>query len=196
MTDPTPDLAELWRRLAVLEPAPLRDTPLSELAAEFFAENWRAVQPLLAAAPRLRLVPCTPALRAFEFTLDLPFLRQAQPGEPVQVAAPPIRGTLAYRPDPFAIDGERPAVCVLVDRAHGLLHPNYSRAFGILCLGALPGGPLPLQPLLEHLYAILTYANLSTLDVADPDAAAWFAATPEALAGLPPAAPLWGRGAA
>lgn len=196
MTDPSPDLADLLRRLAALEPSPDADAPLSRLATEFFAGNWDAAQTLLAAAPRLRVEPHPPAHRTFDFSLDVPYLRQHRPGDAVSLAPGPVRGTILYRADPFETGPDQPSVCVLVSRDSGLLHPNYSRTFGILCLGALPRGPLPLTNLLEHLYSILTYANVSTVDPADHEAADWFRQDPDALSALPTATPLWGVGAA
>ena len=188
-------LAALLRRLAILE-GPLPDTPQGRLAAEFFAGNWETAQPLLASAPRLRVTPHSAAYRTFDFEFALPFKHQPRPGDPVTIAPGPIRGTIVYRHDPFTLDTLQPAVCVLVDSALGMLHPNVSRAYGAVCLGRLPDGPIALDALLEHLHAVLSYANVSTEDPADPAAAAWFVADPDPLAGLPPSRPLWGRGAA
>ncbi len=196
MTDQTPDLADLLRRLSLLEPSTEADAPITQLAAEFFAGNWDAAQPLLSGAPKLRIEPHLPARRVLDFTLAIPYLRQHRPGEGVDVAAGPLRGTIVYRADPFEAGLDQPSVCVLIGRDTGLLHPNYSRLFGILCLGALPRGPMQLTTLLEHIYSILTYANVSTVDPADHDAAEWFAEGREALAALPAATPLWGKGAA
>jgi hypothetical protein len=48
-----------------------------------------------------------------------------------------------------------------------------------------------LSDLLEHLYSILTYANFSTTDPADFEAAQYFAHAPHALDGLHDPEPLF-----
>jgi len=186
-----PALDDLLRRLAALEYEPRSDTPIARLTAEFLRNNWANAQALLARAPRLQVRPQSPALRSFDFTLDVPFKRQRHPGGTIDVAPGPIRGRIAYRADVFAAADE-PVVGVMIDPSLGLVHPNYSRLFGVLCLGHMPAGPMPLDRLLEHVYSILTYENVSSSDAADPGAAVYFANDPNARQGLPPAAPLWG----
>lgn len=196
MTDPRPfDLEALLRRLAALEGAAAADTPIARLTAEFLHNNWANAQALLAKAPRLRVRPQSPALRAFDFEFDVAFKRQRQEGGTIDVAPGPIRGRIAYRSDVFTATPDEPVVGVMIDPRAGLLHPNYSRRHGVLCLGHMPAGPLPLDHLLEHLYGILTYQNVSASDAADPGAAVYFANDQDARAGLPPVAPLWGGGA-
>jgi hypothetical protein len=190
------DLATLLQRLAALDAAPIPASPTGRLTAEFFRHNWDHAQPLLRKSPRLRVRPHTSAARAFAFELRVPFKRQRHPDAPIDVAPGPLCGDIVYAPDLFGAPAEQPPVAVLIDRRLGLLHPNYSRRFGVLCLGHLPPGPVPLDALLEHIYGIATYQNVSTSDPADPEAAAWFAHDPDALAGLPAPAPLWEGGVA
>lgn len=191
MTQRTIDLVDLLRRLAARELQAAPNTPTARLSAEFFRHNWENVQPLLASTTRLRLRPQSASARTFDFELDVPFKRQRHPAAPIDVAPGPIRGSIVYRADVYTA-GDEPVVGVLIDPTQGLLHANYSRLHGVLCLGHLPAGPFPLDALLEHLYTILTYQNLSLVDPADADAANYFASDPHARDGIPAAAPLWG----
>jgi hypothetical protein len=85
-----------------------------------------------------------------------------------------------------------PAVAVLVERRLGFLHPNYSRRYGILCCGELPGGPIPLDLLFEnYIYGIITYQNRRPTDPADVEAARYFALEPDAMEGLENVEPLY-----
>lgn len=196
MTTPTIDLVALLRRLATLALEDVPDTPSARLSAEFFQHNWASVQPLLAKAPRLRLHPRSATPRILDFELDVAFKRQLRPAGPIDLAAGPLCGTIVYAADLFCGAATQPLVTVLIDPALGLLHPNFSRLHGVLCLGHLPPGPFPLDALLEHLYTILTYQNVSAADPADAGAAVWYANDPHPRAGLPPTRPLWGGGAA
>ncbi len=190
MTQPRPGLLDLLRRLAAHESEPVLDTPTARLSAEFFKHNWQNAQPLLGQTTRLRVQPQSAMARTLDFELDVPFKRQLRVGAPIDIAPGPVRGTIVYRHDLFSV-GDEPVVAVLIDPALGLLHANYSRLYGVLCLGHLPPGPFPLDALLEHLYTILTYQNVSTADPADPDAAIYFASDPRAREGIPAAQPLW-----
>jgi hypothetical protein len=188
-------LARLFASPGILDLDPA-ETAIEAASEEFFHHNWRnARDGLLSKTRRMRLWPIGPVPRVFRFEVDRPYLRQRSPSAPVERAAGPIRGTIGYDPDALRSGGgaafDAPGVWVLLDPDLALLHPNYSRRHGFLCLGRLPGGPLPLEALLVHLYTILSYQNRSTADPADADAAAYFAAVPEALEALPAAEPLY-----
>ena len=165
-------------------------TPAGSAAREFFLNGWlEAEEGLLARSSIVRVTPRgLPAPTAFELEFDVPYKRQRPDGE-VELAPGPLRGALFYRSDPFDPEIAGTQVQVLLED-HSLLHPNFSRRYGALCLGALPPA-LSLEPLLELLYAIVSYQELSVDDPADAGAAAWFRASPDAFNGLDHPLPLY-----
>jgi hypothetical protein len=172
-------------------------TAIEAPSGEFFRNNWEnARDGLLSKTRKIRMWPIGATPRVFRFEVDRPFWRQRTPASAVELAAGPIRGTIVYQPVALRAGGgeapiDAPGVVVLLDPDLALLHPNFSRRHGFLCLGRLPEGPLPLEALLIHVYGVLCYENRSTADPADADAAAYFAAVPEALSALPRAEPLY-----
>jgi hypothetical protein len=133
----------------------------------------------------------SPTPRVFRFWIDRPYKRQARSDAPVELASGPITGTIYYRHNMFAVEDQAvPTVAVALDD-RTLLHPNFSRRHGILCLGSLPSGPVSLSRLLEHLYRILSYANVRVTHPADINAAEYFASDPDALRGLDKVQPLY-----
>lgn len=190
-------IEELVRRLAALvelgDELPDESTPLGIATREFLRNNWsRARDGVLARTTRLRVDPePTPAPRVFHFELDGPYKRKRRPDALVELVEGTLRGTIRYRSDLYTAPAGEPSLAVLVDPSLRFFHPNHSRLHGALCLGHLPPGPFPLEDLLEHLYGILTYQNLSTSDPADPEAAAYFARDPHAMRGLETVEPLY-----
>lgn len=190
-------LDQFLQRLAGLQALddvlPDEESPVGKATAEFFANNWRnACDGLLAKTKRIRVRPTSPlpAPRGFRFEIDTRF-KQKQGPEPVALVDGPIRGTIRYRADLFLADPDEPSIAVFLDPEQHFFHPNYSRNFGVLCLGGIPSGPYPLDALLEHLYWILTYQNTSSSDPADREAARYFACDPDAMAGLENVEPLY-----
>ncbi|MGD9856131.1 MAG: hypothetical protein AB7U20_14400 [Planctomycetaceae bacterium] len=170
-------------------------TPLGQMTREFFTDSWEACRDgLLQKTTRIRVVPQPlPAPRIFSFEIDLPFKRKLGRDTPVELMPGPIRGTVIYRPD-FLANLNEPCVAVRIDPSLGFFHCNYSRRFGLLCLGDTTAfqGPIPLDILLaNHLYPILTYQNRSAIRPADLDAAHYFALDPQAMVGLEPVPPLY-----
>lgn len=183
-------LAHLLGRLVALAGDGDEPAEGDDLRAEYFENNWcEARDGLLARTSKIRVEPqAGRAPTRFRFELDRPFKRKCPDGA-VELAPGPVRGLICYHPDPFASVPGQAAVLVLIDPAAGLYHPNHSRASGILCLGELHGTPA-LAPLLEHVWGILSYDNLTVSHPADVEASAFFSA-PEARDGLPPAEPLY-----
>ena len=174
---------------------PEEDTPLGMLSRQFFESNWRNCRDgLLRKTSRLRVRPePSPAPRIFRFEIDSPYKRKRGPDAPVELAAGPICGTIYYRPDLF-VNNDDPAIAVALDRDQWLLHPNYSRKLGFICLGELPRSPFPfpLDLLLENLiYPLCTYQHKRPVHPFDLEAARYFALDPSAMEGLTPAAPLY-----
>ena len=168
------------------------DTPTGRITREFLARNWtEARDGLLAKTKLIHVEPEASATpRVFRFWIDRPYKRQPRPDAIVELASGPIVGTIYYRHSMFRReDQDVPTVAVeLADRC--LLHPNFSRRYGMLCLGTLPPGPLALSRLLEHVYRILAYANARLTHPADMEAAQYFA-SPDAMWGLDQVAPLY-----
>ena len=172
-----------------------RDSPLAELAREFFANNWAMFQTtLLCKTQILRVVPePSAALRAFHFELDRPYKCKRSAAAGVELMPGPIRGLISYRTNLF----QHPQgihIAVQVDPHLNFFHPNCARGRGLLCLGHLPPSPfpLPLDLLVEnHVYPILTYQNMTPSDPLDRDAALYFAFEHDALDGLTPVPPLY-----
>jgi hypothetical protein len=173
-----------------------RVQPLSELAHEFFVNNWQScVENLLSRTSRVRVIPNSlPAPTSFEFAIDTPYKRKLGPSAPVELMPGPVRGQIHYRPDLFE-DPEGPTIAVLLDRRQGYFNPHYNPERGFLCIGDernLPPGPLPLDQLLEnHIYGIVSYQNRRPIHSANPEASRYFALDPAAMEGLKPALPLY-----
>ena len=171
---------------------PLDDTPLGRCTGEFLANNWaKARDGLLARTKKIEVEPqASAAPRAFRFLIHAPYKRKNSPNAPVKLDPGPIRGTIHYRRDLFCPSDDGPPVAVaLHDR--GMVHPNYSRRHGLLCVGDLPAGdPISLEDLLAHVYRIVTYQNLRVTHPADVEAAEYFAADPQAMQGLGARQPL------
>ena len=173
----------------------LEESELGETTREFFSESWQEARDgLLAQTQLVRVVPDPgPCPMRFRFEFDLPYKRKAGVGAPVELVAGPLRGSILYRPDLMALDpADREAtIAVFLDQDQQFFHPNFSRAFGMLCIGDIPPEPFPLQALLEHLYGIFTYQNRTPGDPADFEAARYFATDPESMAGLEIVEPLY-----
>jgi hypothetical protein len=169
------------------------DTPLGKITREFFEHNWADCKHgLLARTTRIRVEPGHPVWPAlFRFEMDLPYKRKLGPQAPVELQPGPISGLIIYRPDLFS-HLDQPAVAVRLDETPGFLHPNYSRAHRLLCLGEIPNGAFPLDALLEtHLFPILSYQNRRPSHAADHESAMYFALDPLAMVGLEPVDPLY-----
>lgn len=168
---------------------------VGETTREFLAESWREVRDgLLQRTRRLRMEPDPgPYPLRFRFEFDLPYKRKSGPHAPVELVDGPLRGAILYRPDLMTLDpdGKEAAIAVFLDQGQDFFHPNFSRAFGMLCVGDIPPGPFPLAALLEHLYSILSYQNRSPRSPADLEAARFFATDPEAMSGLESPEPLY-----
>lgn len=168
---------------------------IGETTREFFAESWRGTRDgLLARTHRLRVEPDPgPFPMRFRFEFDLPYKRKAGPDAPVELVDGPLSGSILYRPDLMALDPDHrePTMAVFLDQGQKFFHPNFSRSFGMLCIGDIPPGPFPLDALLEHLYGIFTYQNRTPSDPADLEAARYFATDPEAMCGLETVEPLY-----
>jgi hypothetical protein len=157
--------------------------------------SWESCRDgLLQKTRRIRVEPePRPVPRLFRFEFDLPYKRKLGPEAPIELDPGPIRGMVIYRPDLLA-NLHEPCVAVRLDATLGLLHPNYSRALGLVCLGDTTEfqGPVPLDVLLaNHLYPILSYQNRRPHHPADLEAARYFALDPDAMSGLEPAPPLY-----
>ncbi len=172
--------------------------PLGEADHDFFMHSWLRGREVRDRSDRLRLEPLTPgpAPTAFSFEVDCRYKRRMALDQPVELVDDTLSGRILYRSDPVDGDPDTSSVLVLIDPRHGFWHPNFSRRHGILCVGDLPAGAIPLDDLLQHVYSIITYQNRSTRDPADPVAAAWFASEPDALVGLEHVEPLFGSGGA
>lgn len=170
------------------------DEPIRSLTQEFLENNWqRARTDLLSRTTRMRVTPApTRWPTTFRFEVDRPFKRKVSGDAPVELHPGPIRGTIQYRPDLFAVPSDVPVIAVLLDPEQAFYHPNYERMrFHALCLGDLPAGPFELIDLLPHLYSILTYENRTPTHPADLDAARYFACDPRAMVGLESVEPLY-----
>jgi hypothetical protein len=168
------------------------DTPYAKMATDYFTNDWIHTRGgLLAKTNKIRVEPeASPAPRIFHFHIFRPYKRKEGLLEPVELVPGPIRGTIYYRHDLFQPGDNTPVVAVsLQDR--GFFHPNFSRRYGLLCLGDLPPGPIALEHLLTHLYCILCYQNLRVSDPADAEAATYFGSDPEAMSGLGKVEPLY-----
>jgi hypothetical protein len=172
---------------------PFDDTPIGRATAEFFKNNWRRAQAgLLARTDLIKVVPpLSAAPRVFAFGMGVSYKRKSSSHAPAKIAPGPIRGMIYYRPDILCPADAGPPVAVsLHDR--GILHPNYSRRHGLLCVGEWPAGQLvELDALLEHVYRIVTYQNLRVTHPADVEAAEYFATDPDAMRGLEHVQPLY-----
>jgi hypothetical protein len=186
------ELLALLARLEDIDPGlPEADSPIHRATREFLENSWEEAQELLGKTRRVRVVPHgLPAPLSFRFDVDCRYKRQA-PGGPVELIDGALSGSIRYRHDLFLAPPGEPAVVVRLLSDPALLHPNFSRRFGILCLGPVPPGPFLLSDLIEHVYSILTFQNFSTADAADAEAALYFSRAPDALDGLLPAAPLY-----
>jgi hypothetical protein len=169
------------------------DTPLGRATREFFTNNWAACRDgLLTKTRKIRVYPePSSAPRSFRFEMDVPYKYKHGDG-PVMLAPGPVRGVINYHPQLLEIsDPKSLSIAVTLDSDLGFFHPNYSRQFGLVCLGDLPAGPFPLDALLEHLYSILSFANWRAFHPADVEAARHFALEPTALAGVGNPEPLY-----
>lgn len=172
---------------------PSPDTPIGRLTREFFKNNWiEARDGVLSRTTRFRLWPRGDgeSPNVFRFEVDTRYKSKPTPSSPVKLLQGPLRGMIRYRPDLYQAPPDEPSILVLVDREHGLYHPNYSRWRGILCTG-LEGGPFPLEALIEHVNSILVYANRNPADPADREAARYFMEDPLAMVGLETIEPLY-----
>lgn len=186
---------QLSQWLSLAAGMPEEDTPVGKITRQFFANNWRNCQEgLLSKTRRVRVWPePSPAPRAFRFEVDAPFKRKQVATGQVELMPGPIRGHVYYRPDLF-MSIEHPAVAVTLDRDQSLLHPNYSRERGLICLGELPPYPypFPLDLLLANIvYPIISYQQMRPVHPFDLEAARYFALDPDAMQGLEPALPLY-----
>jgi len=191
-TNPIENLLASLDRLMLKNNPDDEDTPTVKAAADFFKNNYEHTRDgLLAKTNKIRVEPeQSPAPRVFHFHISRPYKRKEGLLEPVELVPGPIRGTIYYRNDLFEPGNNGPVVAVaLQDR--GLFHPNFSRRYGLLCLGDLPPGPVALDHLLTHLYCILCYQNLRVTDPADAEAATYFGTDPEAMSGLEKVEPLY-----
>ena len=159
---------------------------------EFFTNNWaRARDGILSRTSRFRVQPIPgPGPRIFDFETDLPYKRKRRDGS-VELAPGPIRGTIHYRANLMSPEPGRSSIAVSLDPTLGFYHSNYSRTHGFLCLGHLPDGPYPLEPLIEHIYGILSYQNRDSNDPADIEAVRYFSTDPDSLVGLGNVPPLY-----
>ena len=167
-------------------------TPLARITRDFFQYNWIYCRDgLLAKTRRIRVEPLgLPAPRVFKFEIDTPFKRRREDGS-LELEPGPVRGTIYYRPD-LMVNPDSPAIAVTLDRELGFFHPNFSRKHSAACLGDLPGGPYPLDALLEdHVFPILSYQNRRPSHPADVEAARYFALDPQAMVGLDRVEPLY-----
>jgi len=197
---PFPDdnpLLALLRRLVRFQEfddlLPDESSPLGRTTLEFFANNWvNARDGLLRKTRRIRVRPqhSLAAPRVFHFEIACKYKRKRNPQDAIEFVDGPLRGTIRYRADLFVADPEEPSVAVFLDPDQHFFHPNYSRAFGVLCSN-IPWGPYPLDSLLEHIYWIVTYQNRSSADAADLEAARYFALDPDAMRGLELVEPLF-----
>jgi hypothetical protein len=188
-------LARLMQLAGVTDDLPDPATPLGQMTREFLTHSWETCRDgLLAKTDRIRVLPePQPAPRTFQFEMDLPYKRKLNRDAPIELAPGPIRGMVIYRPDLLA-NLHEPCVAVRLDQSMGLLHPNYSRDLGLVCLGDTTEfqGPIPLDVLLaNHLYPILSYQNRTPRHPADIEAARYFALDPDAMTGLEPVPPLY-----
>jgi hypothetical protein len=170
------------------------DTPAGRITREFFANNWaNCCDGLLAKTNKIRVTPQPSAApHVFRYEIATKYKRKAGRDAEVELMPGPIRGTIHYRSDVFS-SPMGPAIAARVDLDQQILHPNVSRQHGFVCLGELPLSPFPfpLDPLLEHLYTILTYQNYRPSHPLDMEAAAYFALEADALAGLEGVEPLY-----
>ena len=170
---------------------PDRSTPIGETTWDFFENSWRNAQHLLQRSSVLKVEPHRDeAPHIFRFAIDRPYKSKTESGT-VDITPGPIEGTIYYRSDIFDGPPGQSAIAVALRNDPPLLHPNHNRQLGLLCLGRLPEGPFELESLLLHLYSILSYQNLSTVDLADPEAAAYFASEADAMRGLEHVEPLY-----
>ena len=174
------------------------DDPLSastsegRAACEFFENNWgQARDGLLSRTDRIRVWPASEAgpPTAFRFEIDRPYKRKQADGM-VVLEPGPISGTIAYRRDVMTSTPDSRPVCVFL-RSRGFYHPNFSRPLCVLCVGPFPPGPYPLDALLLHIYAIVSYQYLGTNDPLDQEAFRYFTRDPEAFEGLGDVPPLY-----
>jgi hypothetical protein len=186
-------LLALYELSMAADEPPDADSPTEQLSAEYLRQMWTICREgLLAKTKRIRVTPQRSAApHIFRFEIDCPYKRKRALDAPVELMPGPVCGTIIYRRDVYA-DVEAPGVVVLLDSNQDYLHPNYSRRYGVVCLGDLPPGPLPLDILLEnHLFPILSYQNRRPAHPADREAASYFALDPDAMNGLEPVEPLY-----
>ncbi len=172
------------------------DSPLAEIAHEFFTNNWNGFRDgLLERSNIMRVRPLQPvAPTTFYFEFDRPYKCHSPGSDSIEIKAGPIRGTIWYRPNLFE-DPEQNYIAVQVDPELHYFHPNCAARYGsMICLGRLPAVPfpLPLDMLIEnHLYPILTYQNMAPTDSLNRDAAIYFALAANPMEGLLPVPPLY-----
>jgi hypothetical protein len=186
------DLLEELQGLAGLdEGLPDPTTDEGQATLDFFANNWsEASDGLLSRTRQVRVQPLPGAgPRSFSFEFDRPYKRK-QPGGLVELVPGPVRGRILYRPNVLAPDPGSRSVVVFID-SDGFYHPNYSRMHGILCVGDIPPGPYPLEALIEHVYSIVSYQNMDSMNPADHEAVRYFGTDPDALDGLTDVQPLY-----
>lgn len=186
------NLAQVVRNAEGSIAPPEDDSPLARMTAEFHANSYATyLAGPLARSERIDVVPATlPSPTRFSFSVGVRFKRKLGEGHPVELDPGPVRGRIFYRPN-LLFPEPGPAIAVAIENP-GFFHPNFSRRHGLLCLGSLPGGPYPLDQLIEHhLYPILSYQVRNPSDPADPEAARYFALDPEAMHGLQPVPPLY-----
>ncbi len=186
------DLLRLLMESGAVDDLPDPSTDEGRATREFFANNWeRARTGLLARTDRIRVRPLPMAgPRAFAFQVDRPYRRRLDDGT-VDLAPGPITGTIHYRPDLMTPRPGTRSIVVFIDKELRLLHPNHSRSHGVLCIGDVPSGSFPLDALLIHLFALLSYQNRESRDPADREAVRYFASDPHAMDGLEDVQPLY-----
>ena len=188
-------LEQLATLAGITDDLPDPSTPLGRQTREFLTNSWETCRDgLLTKTTRIRVRPePMPVPRRFQFEMDLPYKQKRGADAAVLLMPGPISGMVIYRPDLLA-NLHEPGVAVRLDPSQGLLHPNFSREMGLVCLGDTTEfqGPIPLDVLLaNHLYPVLSYQNRRPHHPADIEAARYFALDPAAMTGLEPVAPLY-----
>ncbi len=173
------------------EGLPDPSTQEGQATLEFFANNWeRAQSGLLARTElvRVRPLPVT-GPRSFFYEFDRPY-KSKDPQGMVELVSGPITGTIRYRPNIFTPPPGSRSIVVSVD-SDRFYHPNFNRKHGVLCIGDIAPGPFPLEPLIEHLYSIISYQNMVSDNPMDSEAVRYFGTDPDALKGLSEVQPLY-----
>jgi hypothetical protein len=183
---PLPPLASLIFGGELPEPS----DPEGRAVREFLTHNWADARELLATTDIIRVEPLPPeGPRSFGFIIDRPYRRREPSGE-ITVDPGPITGIICYHASVLRPPRDSRSVVVFVT-CPGFYHPNFGRKQMVLCLGDLPRQPLQLGTLIQHIYGIVAYQNLSFTSPLDPEAARYFATNPAAFSGLRPVSPIY-----